>query len=153
MKKFKFTLQTVHNVREIHQEKEKLVLSARIAEVDTATSNVVQLEKKRTEAIEKYSRQLNSGEQLNAMEMQLYSNHLAALHRLRQEAGRVLAEKNHACLQQGKKVTASMHEVKVTDRLREAQKTRHYLASTRMEQTISDELVSARFARQLIHTK
>ena len=28
MKKFKFTLQTVHNVREMRQEKEELVLSA-----------------------------------------------------------------------------------------------------------------------------
>ena len=45
MKKFKFTLQTVHNVREMQQEKEELVLSERQTEVNQATARLAEIER------------------------------------------------------------------------------------------------------------
>ena len=153
MKKFKFTLQTVHNVREMRQEKEKIVLSERQAEVNLAAASVAQIEKLRLEGIEDYARRLNSGEQLNAMEMELNSNHFASLNLHRQEAEKVLAQKTQACRQQGETVARAMREVKITDRLRETQKARHQTEFARQEQNNADELVSATYARRRLWTK
>ena len=153
MKKFEFSLQTVHNVREMRQDKEKIVLSERQAEVNKAAASVAHFEKLRFESIENYSQRLNSGEQLSAREMELNLNHFASLNRLQQEAEKVLEQKKQACLQQGETVADAMREVKITDRLRETQKARHQIEFARQEQNNIDELVSANFARQILQTK
>ncbi len=153
MKKFKFTLQTIHNVREMRQEKEKLVLSERQAEVSQAAAHVARLEKLRLEAIENYAKRLTSGEQLGAMEMELNSNHFTSLNRLQQEAEKILKQKQLACRQQGETVARAMREVKITDRLRETQKARHQTEYARQEQNNMDELVSANYARQMLQVK
>lgn len=153
MKKFKFTLQTVHNVREMRQEKEKIVLGELQTEANKISLQVAQIEKTRIDAIESYAQRLNSGEQLNAMEMELNLNHFASLNRLQQEAEKVLEQKNKACQMQGKTVAAAMREVKITDRLRETQQIRHQMESARQEQNSIDEMISANFARQMVQAK
>jgi flagellar export protein FliJ len=148
MKKFKFTLQTVHSVRETRQEKESLTLAELRAEAGQAAARVASIEKIRLQTIEDYTLRLHSGEQLNAMEMELNSNHFASLNNLQKEAEKVLQEKKQACLRQVEIVTAAMREVKVTDQLRETQKERHQLEFARLEQNNVDELVSTNFARR-----
>lgn len=153
MKKFKFTLQTVHNVREMRKERETVVLSELQAEASEAASRVSHLEKMRSDAIDNYTRRLTSGEQLNAMEMELNSNHFASLNRLQQEAEKVAAVKREACDRQIETVTAAVREVKITDRLRESQKTVHKNEYAREEQNGIDEMVISTFARKLAQTK
>jgi len=153
MKKFKFTLQTVHNVRQMLQDKESLVLSQLQAEADQAAARVTHIEQMRLLAIDDYVLRLNNGEQMSPVEMELNSNHFASLNRLQQEAERTLAQKNQACRRQGEKVAAAMREVKVTDRLRENQLARHESEFIRKEQSSVDEMVSSRFARQLSQPK
>lgn len=150
MKKFKFSLQTVHNVREMRQEKEKLVFSELQADAAKTADQIAQIEKLRVEAIEVYARRLNAGEQISATEMELHSNHFTSLNRLQIEAEKVLEQKNQACVNQGETVAAAMREVKITDRLRETQKARHQVEFARHEQNNIDELVSATFARKLL---
>lgn len=153
MKKFKFTLQTVHNLREMREEKEKLVLGELQAEVNKANDHVAQLRRMRLDAIENYARRLKGGEQISPMEMELNSNHFASLNYLLQEGERKLEIKKQACQRQGKTVAAAMREVKITDRLRETQKERHHKEMERQEQNNLDEIVSANFARQMLQTK
>ncbi len=153
MKKFKFTLQTVHKVREMRQEKEKIVLGELRAEADDAASHAANVEKLRSEAIDNYSRRLKSDERLNPMEMELNSNHFASLMRLQQEAENIVEQKKRACVRQGETVAAAMREVKVTDQLRETQKERHQQEFARQEQNSIDELVTTKFARQMQQTK
>lgn len=153
MKKFKFTLQTVHKVREMRQEKEKLVLGELQAELNKAAERVAHIEKMRIDAIEKYARRLNSGEQVCVMEMELNSNHFASVNCLQQEAETILKQKQQAYLRQGATVAAAMREVKITDRLRETQKSRHQTEFARQEQNNLDEMVSASYARKMSQTK
>ncbi|CAN5362998.1 hypothetical protein BH10ACI2_BH10ACI2_06510 [soil metagenome] len=153
MKKFKFTLDTVHKVREIRMEKESVILSDLQAEAEKAAQSLANLETMRQEAIENYTRRIRSGEQMNSMEMELNSNHFASLDRLQKEAEAALALKRTACARQIQLVTEAMREVKVTDNLRETQMERHQLESDRQEQTIVDELVSATFARRMSQAK
>jgi flagellar export protein FliJ len=150
MKKFKFSLETVHNVREMRQEKEKLRLSELQAEAAKAADQIRQIENLRFESLENYARRLNSGEQVSAIEMELNSNHFASLNRLQIEAETKLEQKKQQCRRQGETVAAAMREVKITDRLRETQKARHQLEFSRQEQNNLDELISANFARKLL---
>lgn len=153
MKKFKFTLNTVHKVREIRQEKESLVLADLQAEADKAAARVAQIESLRHEAIENYSRRLASGEQVNAIELEMSSNHFASLDRLQKDAETDLALKRHACQRQIELVGEAMRDVKITDKLRETQKERHQLEYMRQEQNSVDDMVSATFARRLSQVK
>ncbi len=153
MKKFKFTLQTVHNVREIRQEKESIILSELRAEAELAASRVAEIKSQRAEAVDNYTLRLNSGEPLNTMEMELVSNHFSSLNCLQKDAERILEEKNQACRKQMELLSDAMKEVKITDRLRETQKLRHDLEYSRQEQNNIDEIVSANYARQIIQPK
>ena len=153
MKKFAFTLQSVHNVREFRKEKELNVLSELQAQVESASMRVAEIERQRLEAMRKYAERLNARESIGPLEMELNSNHFASLNRLQQEAEAVLATKRLECSRQTGIVAAAAREVKVTDRLREIQKEKHRLESDRAEQNGIDELVSANFARRSVHMK
>jgi len=153
MKKFKFTLQTVHNVREMRQEKEELILGQLQTEAVVAEEAVAQIENSRQTAIENYSLRLRSGEQLNPMEMELNSKHFASLNQRRIEGEQIVAQKKQACVRQTQTVAGAMREVKITGRLKETQQLRHDLDFARAEQNGIDELLSTRFARQKTRTK
>jgi flagellar export protein FliJ len=153
MKKFKFTLQTVHNVREMREEKEKLVLSELQTEAERIAHQIEHIEKLRFESIENYARRLSAGEQISAMEMELNSNHFASLNRLQQETEKLLEQKKGACSAQRAKLAAAAREVQITERLREHQAKRHRLQLEQYEQTAIDEMVSANFARKIAQIK
>lgn len=133
----------------MRQDQEKLIFGELQAEVNQAAAYLENIEKPRTAAMERYSRRLRSGEQFDALEMQLHSNHFESLIRLRQDAEKELEGKKQACLRQGETVAHAIREVKVTNRLRETQRARYELESAREEQNNIDELVSATFARQI----
>jgi len=153
MKKFKFTLQTIHNVREMKQERETTILAALNAEMKEAQERVANLEARRLEAMDIYALKLTSGEALHPMEMELNANHFASLNRLQKEAESALEQKRTEFRLQSQRVAAAMREVKVTERLRTVQEERHQTEFQREEQNTSDELVATSFARRLIQTK
>ncbi|MEK7724446.1 MAG: flagellar export protein FliJ [Acidobacteriota bacterium] len=149
MKKFKFTLQTVHNVREMKQEREEMTLAEIIMEVNRATERIAQIEKMRLEAVEKYTQRLRAGEVLNATEMELNAKYFNSLDGLQREAEKLLSEKNLACTAQRVKLAGAAREVKITDRLREHQYLRHQLEADKQQQINLDEIVSAGYARKM----
>ncbi len=149
MKKFKFTLQTVHNVREMRQEKEQMILMQKRSEVERAAERVAQIEKTRLQSIEKYTRRLSSGERLDAMELELSANHIASLDRLQREAQIALEQAEQIASEQSKRVAAVGREVKITEKLRETQQLRHKNEVARNEQNALDEIVSANFAGRI----
>lgn len=149
MKKFKFTLETVHNVREMKQENEQLVLMQLQTEASKAAEQIEKIEAAYLRAIEIYSEKLNSGKSLHVGEMELDALHISALERQKRRAYEILQEKTKACEQQSARLAAATREVKVTNRLRETQASRHRLEADKHEQNAIDELVSANFARKL----
>lgn len=149
MKKFKFTLQTVHNVREMKQEKEEMTLAEMLMEVNRAADRIAQIEKMRNEAVEKYTQRLRAGEILNVTEMELNAKYFNSLDGLQREAEKLLSEKNLACTAQRVKLAGAAREVKITERLREQQVLRHQLESDKQQQTALDEIVSAGYARKM----
>jgi hypothetical protein len=79
MKKFKFTLQTVHNVRELRQEKEEFVLSQLQAEAQKTVDRLAELEKMHLGAIEQYGAKMQTGAAINISVLELERNHISAL--------------------------------------------------------------------------
>jgi len=149
MKKFKFTLQTVHTVREMKQEKEQLVLSQLQAEAAQAADQIRLIESAYHRAIENYAQKLNSGRAMNISEIELETMHISALENQKRQALIILEEKKQACAMQTEKLSAAVREVKITERLRESQANRHRLEADKHEQNQIDELVSANFARKI----
>lgn len=149
MKKFKFTLQTVHNVRELKKEKEQFELAQLQLDATKAEERVAQLEAAYRKAMESYSRKVNGGKPLHIGEMELETLHLSYLDEQKRRAVESLADKKRACVAQSQKLAAATREVKVTRKLRENQSMRHQIETAKHEQTAIDELVSARFARNL----
>ncbi|HQU83720.1 MAG TPA: flagellar FliJ family protein [Pyrinomonadaceae bacterium] len=150
MKKFKFTLQTVHNVREMNQEREQIALMTLQRQADEIVERLAQLEKMQIKAIETYSSKLRIGEAVNIGQMELELNHISTLDRLKRKAQELLKEKKEACTAQQRKLAAAMREVKITKRLRETQETRYNQEVSRQEQTALDEIVAANYARRLV---
>ena len=153
MKKFKFTLQNVHNVREMRQENEQLTLRQIQTEVNQVIEHIARIEKMRFEAIENYTHRLTAGAVVNSFELELASNHFASLNHLQREAEKLLAEKKHTYNQQMGKVTSAMLEVKITGKLRENQHIRYQTELATHEQTALDEIVSTTYARRMMSTK
>lgn len=149
MKKFKFTLQTVHNVRELKKEKEQFALAQLQLEAAKAEERIQQLEAAYRKAMESYSKKVNGGRPLHIGEMELETLHLSYLDDQKRRAAEALAEKKRACAAQSQKLAIATREVKVTRKLREHQSMRHQLETAKHEQTAIDELVTAGFARNL----
>lgn len=153
MKKFKFTLDSVHKVREIKQDRESVILSELRAQADRAAERIAHIEAMRREAIENYTRRIAAGERLDALEMELSSKHFASLDLLQKDAEAVLAQRQKACEIQIGTLTEAMRDVKITANLRETQRERHNSEFERREQNGVDELVSNNFARRILEAK
>jgi flagellar export protein FliJ len=149
MKKFKFTLQSVHKVREMREENEQMELSRLQAEAEKASNRISEIEDSRQQALEKYMSRLQSQEPIHPYELELNSNHISSLDRQKQEALAILEQKKQACAKQRETVAVAMRAVKITNRLRETQEKRHKTETERHDQTATDELVSATYAREM----
>lgn len=149
MKKFRFTLQTVHNVREMRQEKEQLLLAQLQSEAAKTAERLAQIKQLYASAVENYNRRLSPGESMNPIEMQMESNNIVALDRLLRETENALEQKKLDCRRQSEKVAAAVREVKITDSLREKQVARYRLELSRREQNALDEMASAGVARKM----
>ena len=153
MKKFKFTLSAVHNVREMRQEKEQLVYSQLQAEAAAVAEQLTEAENKRRTTLDCYARRLASGEIVDPLEMELSAKYLLSLDRLERESKKVLAQKKQACDRQSVNVTAAHQAVKATAKIRETQVARYNLEFARTEQTNLDEITSLNYARTLFQNK
>lgn len=150
MKKFKFTLQTVHKVREMKQEREQFNLMQMQKEADHISEMIEGLEKVRICAIDNYTIRLRTGEAMNISEIQIEANHIIALDQRIREMQQSLELKKQECMGQKKNLAAATREVKITDKLRENQKSRHQLEMARNEQIALDEIISANYARRMV---
>lgn len=149
MKKFNFTLQTVHSVREMRQEKEQLVFSQLQNEAEIVVNQIAEIESRRRTALETYARRLECGEQIDPLEMELSVKYLTSLDLLARHSKQILAEKKQACDKQSEKLAAAAQAVKATAKIRETQRARHHLELARGEQIALDEMVTINFARAL----
>jgi flagellar export protein FliJ len=148
MKKFTFSLQSVHNVREMLEEKELMTLSQLNLEAEQASARLNAVEGAISEAVENYNRRTKVGEPINIGEIELNSQHISALAKQKAAAREELLAKQVARAGQVSLVTQAARDVKVTGKLREHQANDHRLTASRHEQTALDEMATIRYAHK-----
>lgn len=148
MKKFRFSLQTVHNVREMKRENEQLKLAELQAAFNDAAEKLAEAEHLRQKTTDDYSRKLQANE-LDAFEMDLTVKFLNVLFHRENEARERLADIKQSCRQQGLKVADAAQAVEITSKLREKHRVRHQNELARFEQNNLDEMVSTSFVRKM----
>lgn len=152
MKKFKFSLQTVHNIRETKRGQEQLKLADLRAKLEDASQQLEALENKRRETLDKYAAKLQSGE-VDVFQMSLLTDYLKALANSENAARENVKMVQQACSNQRTTLAEAARNVEVTTKLHERQRAKFDLESARIEQNNLDEMVSINFARQLSQTK
>jgi flagellar export protein FliJ len=152
MKKFKFSLQTVHNLRESARDKEEQELVSLRKSVEEAATHVERIENERTRVADNYSSKLSGGT-IDPIEAALTSNYMAVLVHRERSARTNLKQTEHAVDMQRAKLTEATRNVEATSRLRERQRERHENEALRKEQNLLDELATAATARRMVHGK
>lgn len=147
MKKFKFSLQPVHNLREAKLEQEQLRLANLQEALAKAFDSLEKAERNRLDATDDYARKIQAGE-LPSLEFSLMMNYLKTLALRENEARQRVEEARHAFAQQSNRLADAMRDVEATGKLRERQQARHNLELARAEQNALDEMVSINYARQ-----
>lgn len=148
MKKFRFSLQTVHDLREARRDEAERALAHAAAAVSEAAEQLEETIMVHTRATEAFASKLQSGE-INSFEAELSVNYLAALTRRKREAHSRLTELERTREQQREMTIEAARSAETTARLRERQHERHQLQTARAEQQSLDEMATLAQARLL----
>lgn len=150
MKKFKFTLEAVHKVRELQQEREEQVLAEIQSQIDEAKLRLAEIGKRHFDAVMAYTEAMKKCGSINAFELELSTRHIESLENSIRTAKANVADKEKLRVEQSYVLAAANQQVKITEKLHENQKKEHRAGVNRQEQSEIDELVSASFARQMV---
>lgn len=148
MKRFKFSLQTLHDLREQEREEAERSLAQANAELANAEAKIEQLRSTINQAVASYSANLQS-KSLNPHEAQMHNEYLIALD------GQMAAARAHhaecerireAKLQELVKASAA---AEATTKLRDQYYARYVAELVREEQNLMDELATIATVRRM----
>ncbi len=148
MKRFKFSLQTLHDLREQEREDAERALAQAAAEVAAAETKIEELRRAIQQAVAEYAAQMQSKE-LNPREALLHTEFLASLDRQLAAARAHHAECERfreAKLQDFIKASAA---AEATTKLREQYYARYVAELAREEQNLMDELATIASVRRM----
>jgi flagellar export protein FliJ len=137
MKRFRFSLQTVHNLREARRDEEEQRLAQAAAVIKAATEAVAEIERQRAAVEAKLTKATGP---LCTAELTLHVNYLELLAQREHEAREHLAALERERETQREVTLAATREAKVTGQLRARQQARHTAELVRVEQQLLDEL-------------
>lgn len=137
MKRFRFSLETVHNLREARRDEAEQRLAQTAAGIQAATEAVAEIERQRA-AVETKLAQATGP--LCTAELTLHVNYLELLAQREREARAHLAALEREREAQRQATLAATREAKVTGQLRARQHARHTAELVRAEQQLLDEL-------------
>lgn len=147
-KRFHFSLQTVHNLREAQREEAERGLSRAAAAVDDAAAQLDEAKQVHASATEAFALRLRETE-IDPQEAALSFDYLAMLVN-RQRAAHVQLQVLEAERETRRGVAVeAARAAEATTRLRERQYQRHALQAARAEQDTLDEMATLAQARRL----
>ncbi len=146
MKRFKFTLESVHSLREMRREEAERALADANAKVARAAQDVEEAERARERAACESAESLQAAE-INPFEAAMRADFLVSLAWQQQAARAALhtAECEHEARR--KAVVEAARAAETTAKLRERERERYLLEAARAEQTMLDEMASTSMAR------
>ena len=146
MKKFRFSLQTVHDLREARRDEAERTLAAAARAVNEAAEQLEETDLVHERATDSFASRLQSGE-IDPFEAMLSVNYLAALTRRKVETRARLRELEQARERQREMTIEAARSAETTARLRQRQNERHQLEVARTEQQLLDEMATLAQAR------
>ena len=148
MKRFKFSLQTLHDLREQERETAEIALGAATAAVTAAAAQIEALLHTITQAMAAYSSALRTKEP-KLCEVEMQTDYLATL-----EQQLTAARVNHASLERAREVklqelVKASAAAEATAKLREQYYARYVFELAREEQNLMDELATIATVRRM----
>ena len=137
MKRFRFSLESVHNLREARRDEAEQQLAQSAAVVSAAAATVEEIERHRAAVEEKLARATGP---LCAAELALQVNYLELLIQYEQAARQRLAALEREREAQRQTTLTAAREAEVTGQLRARQQARHAAEGARAEQHFMDEM-------------
>lgn len=147
MKRFQFSLQSVHNLRQLHRDEAERDLARAAAEVSHASASLDEAAHIRHAALETYAATLRSGA-LNPHEAALRASYLAALVRREADARERVAALERERDGRRQAAAEAARQAEVTAKLRERHRARYESEAARNEQNNLDEMATVAFARR-----
>jgi flagellar export protein FliJ len=139
VKRFKFRLQTVHDLREMQRESAEQKLAEAGARMAQAGDQLAKIECRLEEAASSYAQSLQSGE-VDPFESALHTNFLNSLSQQKSAAREQLAKMKSEYDSCRQLAIEAARAVEATDKLRERQRARYKLETQRTEQNMLDEM-------------
>jgi flagellar export protein FliJ len=150
MKKFRFSLQTVHDLRETRRDEEERTLALTANAAQEAADQLAETRQAHSRATDVYAARLQSGE-IDPFDATLSVNYLASLLKREREDQTRLRDRERVHEAQRTITAEAARAAEATAKLRERQRERHKLESSRAEQEMLDEmatLLQARLTRE-----
>ena len=150
MKSFKFSLQTVHDLRESRQEVAERDLATANSELYRANAQLEEVVRSRHKALERYLLMYQSNE-IDVSMVAAHTDFIASLFKREREAKVHIREVEQRLEQKRQAVTEAMRETETTAKLRERQRQNHQLEMNRNEQAMLDESAVLAVARRRVN--
>jgi len=150
MKNFKFSLQTVHDLRESRQEAAERDLATANSELYRANAQLEEVVRSRQKALERYLLMYQSN-QIEVSMVAAHTDFIGSLVKREREAKAHIREVEQRLEQKRQAVTEAMRETETTAKLRERQRQSHQLEMNRNEQAMLDESAVLAVARRRVN--
>lgn len=148
MKRFNFSLQTVHNVREIRRDAAERALAAVAAELQGAREQLERVLRQRQAAMDKYLLILQSQE-IDAVTFASHTDYIGSLVLLERQARVMILQVEERITVKRKVLIEASRQTETTANLRERQRERHHLETAQHEQKMLDEMAVVAATRRL----
>jgi flagellar FliJ protein len=149
MKRFKFSLQTVHDLRESRQEAAERDLATSNSDLYRANAQLEEVVRSRQSALEGYLLMYQSGE-LEVSMVAAHTDFIGSLFQREREAKVHIREVEQRLAQKRQVVTEAMRQTKATAKLRDNQRQNYLLEMNRNEQVMLDEMAVLAVARRRV---
>jgi len=147
MKRFKFSLQAVHNLREMHLDAAEQEFAKVRAELSEAQKQLDEIRQLREAAMDDYLKLHESGE-IQAAVIATHTEYIGSLMQLERKTRALITQIEQKLTTRRQLVTEAARQTETTANLRDRQKERHHLESARHEQKMLDEMAVAAAKRQ-----
>jgi flagellar export protein FliJ len=147
MKRFRFSLQAVHYVREIKREVAERALATTASELRDAQAQLETVQGQRQSAIDKYLL-LQQAQEIDAAAFGSYTAYIDSLGELERQVRAAIHQIDGRIAGRRLALIEALRETETTATLRERQRERHHLASAQHEQKLLDEMAVIAVARR-----
>ena len=150
MKRFKFSLQTVHDLRESRKEAAERDLATANSELYRANAQLEEVVRSKQKALERYLNMYQSRE-IEISMVAAHTDFIGSLFQREREAKAYIHQVELRLEQKRQAVTEAKRETETTAKLRDRQRQTYQLETNRNEQTMLDEMAVLAVARRRVN--